>query len=174
MASPTHQRGRDTSARHPAQYLALAIGVLYTIVGIAGFFVTGFDGFASPEGELLFGIFEVNPTHNIVHLAIGLAGLALWANLGTARIYGWLLAIGYGATFVFGLFVADTNSQANVLALNTPDNWLHLGSALAGLAIALWPADDRRRGDGRRTTTSASGGDDLRIEHDSRDRVNRR
>lgn len=56
-----------------------------------------------------------------------------------------MLAIGYGATFVFGLFVADTDTPANFLALNTPDNWLHLGSALAGLAVALWPADEPRR-----------------------------
>jgi hypothetical protein len=57
--------------RHPAQWLALAIGIIYVLVGVAGFAVTGFDGFAEPEGDLLFGIFEVNPLHNIVHLLIG-------------------------------------------------------------------------------------------------------
>ncbi|GGI06538.1 DUF4383 domain-containing protein [Egicoccus halophilus] len=140
-ANTTNTAG--TAGKHPAQYLALAIGVLYVLIGIAGFFVTGFDGFADPDGELLLGVFEVNPLHNIVHLLIGAAGLALWNRLDRARIYGWLLAIGYGATFVYGLFVANTDDQANFLALNQPDNWLHLGSALAGLAIALWPARDR-------------------------------
>lgn len=48
----------------------------YTPVGIAGFFLTRFSGFAEPTGELLLG-FEVNPLHNIVHLIIGSAGLAL-------------------------------------------------------------------------------------------------
>src|SRR5690554_76890 len=97
-----------TSARndkHPAQYFALAIGVIYVLVGLSGFLVTGFDGFASPEGELLLG-FEVNPLHNIVHLLIGGAGLALWNRLDRARTFGWLLAVAYGATFVYGLFVA--------------------------------------------------------------------
>lgn len=128
--------------RHPAQYLALAIGVIYVLVGLAGFLVTGFDGFAAPEGDLLLG-FEVNPLHNIVHLLIGGAGLALWNRLDRARVYGWLLAIGYGATFVYGLFVANSDEQANFLALNQADNVLHVVSALAGLAIALWPARDR-------------------------------
>lgn len=129
--------------RHPAQWLALAIGVVYVLVGLAGFAVTGFDGFADPDGELLLGLFEVNPLHNIVHLLIGGAGIALWNRLDRARTFGWLLAIGYGATFVYGLLVAGSDEQANFLALNQGDNWLHLASALAGLAIALWPARDR-------------------------------
>ena len=136
-ASPT------SADRHPAQWLALAIGAVYTVVGIWGFFLTGFDDFVSPDGQLLMGLFEVNPLHNVVHLVIGLAGLAMWSHLGTARMYGWLLAVGYGAAFVYGLFVAGMQEPANFLALNTPDNWLHLISALAGLAIALWPARER-------------------------------
>jgi hypothetical protein len=143
-ASAGRDRGTSNHAtpdRHPAQWLALAVGAVYTLIGIAGFAVTGFDGFAAPEGDLLLGVFEVNPLHNLVHLAIGLAGLALWNRLDRARIYGWLLAIGYGAVFIYGLFVAGTDDPANFLALNAPDNWLHVVSALVGLAIALWPAE---------------------------------
>ena len=144
--APSGRAGRG-AATHPAQYLALAIGVIYVLVGLSGFLVTGFDDFAAPEGELLLG-FEVNPLHNIVHLLIGGAGLALWNRLDRARTYGWLLAVAYGATFVYGLFVAGDDSQANFLAINAADNILHVVSALAGLAIALWPARDR-------TTTTA-------------------
>lgn len=129
--------------RHPAQWLALAVGVVFVLVGLIGFLVTGFDGFVEPEGELLLGVFEVNPLHNVVHLLIGGAGLALWNRLDRARLYGWLLAIGYGATFVYGLFVADSDGAENFLAINQADNWLHLASALAGVAIALWPARNR-------------------------------
>jgi ABC-type transport system involved in multi-copper enzyme maturation permease subunit len=126
------------STRHPSQLLALAIGAIYTLVGIAGFLVTGFDNFAAETDKTLLG-FEINPLHNLVHLAIGLAGLALWRRLDTARLYGWLLAIGYGATFIYGLFAAG-NSDINFLSINGADNGLHLVSAIAGLAIALWPA----------------------------------
>jgi uncharacterized membrane protein YuzA (DUF378 family) len=126
--------------KHPAQYLALAVGALYTLAGLAGFLVTGFDDFAEETEETLLG-FAVNPLHNIVHLVIGLAGLALWSRLSSARVYGWALVVGYGATFVFGLFASD-DPDVNFLNINGADNGLHLVSVLAGLAIALWP--DRR------------------------------
>jgi ABC-type transport system involved in multi-copper enzyme maturation permease subunit len=131
------QPAAGTKAKHPSQILALVIGAIYTLVGILGFFVTGFDQFASETNKTLLG-FEVNPLHNLVHLAIGLAGLALWSRLDTARIYGWLLAAGYGLTFLYGLFAAG-NRDINFLSINGADNGLHLVSALAGLAIALWP-----------------------------------
>ena len=137
-------RRPDATTRHPAQLLALAIGVVYTLVGVAGFFVTGFDNFAAETNKTLLG-FEVNPLHNIVHLAIGLAGLALWRRLDTARTYGWLLAAGYGLAFIYGLFAAG-NRDINFLSLNGADNILHLVSALAGVAIALWPAERTARG----------------------------
>jgi uncharacterized membrane protein YuzA (DUF378 family) len=137
-------RRPDATTRHPAQLLALAIGVVYTLVGIAGFFVTGFDNFAAETDKTLLG-FEVNPLHNIVHLVIGLAGLALWRRLDTARTYGWLLAAGYGLAFIYGLFAAG-NRDINFLSLNGADNILHLVSALAGVAIALWPAERTARG----------------------------
>lgn len=129
-----------TTDRHPAQWLALVIGALYILMGVAGFFATGFNGFAEPSGELLLGAFEVNPLHNIVHLIIGIAGLVMWNRLDRARLYGWLLAAGYGLVFLYGLVVAGNEDPSNFLALNQGDNWLHLVSAAAGLAIALLPA----------------------------------
>ena len=137
-------RRPDATTRHPAQLLALAIGVVYTLIGIAGFFVTGFDNFAAETDKTQIG-FEINPRHNIVHLVIALAGLALWRRLDTARAYGWLLAAGYGLTFIYGLFAAG-NRDLNFLSINSADNILHLVSALAGVAIALWPAQRTARG----------------------------
>jgi ABC-type transport system involved in multi-copper enzyme maturation permease subunit len=131
------------STRHPSQLLALAIGAVYTLIGILGVFVTGFVNFAAETDKTLLG-FEINPLHNLVHLAIGLAGLALWRRLDTARTYGWLLAAGYGLAFIYGLFAAG-NRDINFLSLNGADNGLHLVSAVAGLAIALWPAQRTAR-----------------------------
>lgn len=143
-ASTPAARSAGTTARQPHQYLALAIGVVYLLVGLAGFLVTGFDGFTEHDhSQTLLG-FAINPLHNIVHIVIGLAGIALWSTASRARTYGWLLFVGYGATFVYGLIVAD-NPDANILNINGADNGLHLVSALAGLAIALWPRRDRDR-----------------------------
>jgi hypothetical protein len=120
------------------QWLALAIGLVYLLVGIAGFFITGFDNFTDHDhSQTLLG-FAVNPLHNIVHIIIGAAGLALGWTRNGARLYGWLLGIGYGATAVYGFLVVN-NPDTNILNINGADNWLHLISALAGFAIALWP-----------------------------------
>lgn len=137
MSTPATAR----RARSVSQTLALLIGAVYLLVGILGFFVTGFDGFTEHDhSQTLLG-FAVNPLHNIVHLLIGALGLALWRTDSGARTYGWILAIGYGATSIYGLVVAD-NPDTNILNINGADNGLHIASTLAGLAIALWPRRD--------------------------------
>jgi hypothetical protein len=119
------------------QGLAAVVGALFLIIGIAGFFVTGFDDFAEATGETLLG-FGVNPLHNVVHIIIGLAGLVLARTLREARVFGWILVAGYGVTLIYGLFV-DDDPEANFLNLNAADHWLHLAAIIAGLVIALLP-----------------------------------
>lgn len=146
MQQRSDHRGTDL-----AQKAALALGVTYTLVGIVGFFITGFDDFAGKTGETLLG-FEINGLHNLVHLLIGLAGLALWRRPDTARTFGWMLFAGYGVTFFYGLAVAGKSAEeGNFLSINAADNVLHLVSALAGLAIGLTAGRRVARG----TTTSA-------------------
>ena len=123
------------------QMVALAIGAIYLLIGVIGFFVTGLDDFAAHTDEALIG-FSINPLHNVVHILIGVAGLVLARTLGGARTYGWLLAVGYGAAFIYGLFAVGNEEPLNFLSINWADNWLHLVSALAGLAIALGPVRD--------------------------------
>lgn len=128
------------------EILALAFGAVYLLVGIVGFFVTGFsDFFAHDTGKnLLF--FEINGMHNVVHIVIGVAGLLLGRTLAGARTYGWLLAVGYGAAFVYGLLAIG--KDWDFLSINAADNVLHLATALVGLVIALLPvraAVDSRR-----------------------------
>lgn len=118
------------------ELLALAFGAVYTLVGIVGFFVTGFDNFFEHTGRTLLW-FEINGMHNVVHLLIGVAGLLLARTLAGARTYGWLLAVGYGAAFVYGLFAVG--EDWDFLSLNVADNVLHIATALVGLVIALLP-----------------------------------
>jgi hypothetical protein len=133
---------RTRSGRTPSQYLALVVGLAFTAAGVAGFFVTGFDDFlARNTDQFLLGL-EINPAHNVVHLVLGLLGLALWWTATGARTYGAVLFVGYAAAFVYGLFAVD-NADINLLSMNTADNWFHLASSLTGLVIAVLPA--RRR-----------------------------
>jgi Domain of unknown function (DUF4383) len=130
--------GKTTTGARPwPQILALVFGAVYLLVGIVGFFITGFDNFAdnTQHESLLF--FMINPLHNIVHIVIGLAGLLLARTLAGARTYGWLLAVGYGAAFIYGLIAVG--KAWDFLNLNWADNILHLVTAAVGLVIALMP-----------------------------------
>lgn len=129
---------RQTS-RTPVQAVALVVGVVFLLVGIAGFIpgvTTGFDTltFAGHESDaLLLGVFEVSILHNIVHLAFGVAGVALARMFAGAR--GFLIGGGliYLVVWVYGL-VIDLNSGANFVPVNDADNWLHL---ILGAAMVL-------------------------------------
>ena len=127
----------STGARPWPQILALVFGAVYLLVGIVGFFVTGFDNFADNSQHEMLLFFMINPLHNIVHIVIGVAGLLLARSLAGARTYGWLLAVGYAAAFVYGLLAVG--ESWDFLNINAADNVLHLLTALVGLVIALGP-----------------------------------
>jgi hypothetical protein len=127
-----------TGARSVPQLLALIFGAVYLLVGIIGFFVTGFDNFAgNSQHEMLIGLFMINPLHNIAHILVGVAGLALARTLSGARTYGWLLAGLYAALFVYGLIAVG--KSWDFLNINAGDNVLHILTAVVGLVIALMP-----------------------------------
>ncbi|MER5268589.1 DUF4383 domain-containing protein [Actinosynnema sp. NPDC002837] len=129
----------------PAQVLAGLVGLVFLALGVLGFVRTGFGDFAGDQHAMLLG-FALNPLHNVVHLAFGVLGLLMASTSGLARLYGWILFLGYGAVLLWGLALAgvfSTNPVAglgNPLALNVNDNWLHLGLAAVGLLIAVLPA----------------------------------
>jgi hypothetical protein len=143
MSAPLNDTGAGRRAMTWPQVLALAFGAVYLLIGIVGFFITGFENFVGNEAgtphhvdENLLG-FMINPMHNVVHILIGVVGLVLSRTLAGARTYGWLLAAGYGAAFVYGLFAVG--QEWDFLNLNWADNVLHLVTALVGLGIALGP-----------------------------------
>ena len=147
MAASADRSGTGRAGKTWPELLALAFGAVYLLIGIVGFFITGFDNFFGNEvapgvhhaDENLLG-FMINPFHNVVHILIGAAGLALSRTLAGARTYGWLLAVGYGAAFVYGLIAVG--KDWDFLNLNAADNVLHILTAIVGLVIALGPVRD--------------------------------
>jgi hypothetical protein len=95
----------DTNGtRSLPQTLALVFGAVYLLVGIIGFFWTGFHNFAGTAShDMILGIFMVNPLHNIAHILVGVLGLTLGRTLAGARTFGWALAVLYAALFVYVL-----------------------------------------------------------------------
>ena len=119
----------------PNRLVATVFGAVYLLVGLLGFAVTSGVGFAATEGANLI-IFEVNPLHNVIHLAIGAA--LLFAGLrGTAIARSVNATVGavYLRVGVLGLFLL--NSPLNIIALNGADNVLHLASAVLLLGVGL-------------------------------------
>ena len=116
---------------------ARLFGAVFLLVGILGFIpgvTTNYSDmtFASHEGDTaLLGIFDVNILHNVVHLAFGVLGLMAAKEAGLSRTYLLGGGIVYLVVWLYGI-VVDLGSSANIINLNTADNWLHLGLS-AGL-----------------------------------------
>ena len=128
---------RPAAGRTVPELLALAFGAIYLLVGIVGFFVTGFDEFAGNQQHEMLLFFMINPLHNIAHILVGVVGLVLARTLAGARTYGWLLAGLYAVLFVYGLIASG--KDWDFLNINAGDNVLHILTAVVGLVIALLP-----------------------------------
>lgn len=126
---------RSSLTRSPNRLVATIFGVVYLLVGLLGFFVTGGVAFAGTEGASLLG-FAVNPLHNIVHLLIGAALLiAGLSSISAAKSVNGVVGAVYLLVGIVGFFIAGTG--ANILALNTADHFLHLISAVVLLGVAI-------------------------------------
>ncbi|WP_411720647.1 DUF4383 domain-containing protein [Mycetocola sp.] len=120
----------------PNRLLAAVFGAVYLVVGLLGFAVTGGVGFIATEGNLLLGLFAVNPLHNIAHLLIGAALLiAGLSNVAAARSVNTIVGAVYLLLGIVGFFLVGT--AFNILALNTADHFLHLASAIVLLGVGL-------------------------------------
>jgi hypothetical protein len=118
------------------------MGAVFLLVGVLGFI----PGITSHYDQLTFaghhsdaallGIFNVSVLHNVVHLAFGVAGIALARTFNNARAYLIGGGVIYFVLFVYGL-VIDRESSMNFVPVNTADNWLHLGLAIAMLALGI-------------------------------------
>ena len=144
MTRPTDTRVRRGGLQ-PVQVLAGLIGLIYLAIGIIGMIITGFGGFADATHSSLW-VFSINPLHNVFHIVIGALGVLMALSSGWARTYGWVLLAVFGILLLWGLAVTGVfagnpvSGLGNPFALDAADNWLHLGTALLGLVLAVMPA----------------------------------
>lgn len=119
----------------PEQRYSLVAGSIYLVGGILGFFVTGLNNVTEMTNHALFGIFMVNPFHNVVHLALGVFWLLAAFALTPAGTEGMNVAI--GTTFLLatvlgwlGLF-----SVLSIPSGASADNVVHLITAAATFVL---------------------------------------
>ncbi len=128
-------------ARTPAQTFALVFGVAYLLVGLVGFAVTGFDGFAAESYNEELIIFALNPLHNIVHIAIGAWWIASSRTHQAAKSTNTIIGAAYGLVFILGML-----GVLQFLAIEDaaePDNYLHLVSSVLALYFGTAGAEGR-------------------------------
>ena len=131
------------------QKVALVVGIVFLLVGIAGFvpgLTTGeLGGAGHASMGMLLGIFQVSVLHNLVHLLFGVVGLLAASRASGSRMYLVLGGVVYFVLWVYGLFTAGTMSGANFVPLNWADNWLHLVLAIGMVALGVVFPRERRR-----------------------------
>lgn len=116
------------------RYFAIVYGVVFLLVGIAGFVpgLVTYPAGDAPEAAahgLLFGLFPVNALHNLVHIAFGIWGIAVFRSVAGARTYARVVAVVYAVFALMGL-IPMLNTVFGLVPLYGHDVWLHVLLAL--------------------------------------------
>ena len=119
------------------RYFALIYGIVFLVVGIAGFIPGLVTPFAAEHPELalnagagqLLGLFPVNVLHSIVHVLFGIWGLVAWRSVPGSIKYARGVAIIYAVLFVMGL-IPLLHTTFGLIPLYGHNIWLHAALAL--------------------------------------------
>jgi hypothetical protein len=132
----------DVGAAGFLRLVAGTFGAVFLLVGILGFIpgiTTHYDDltFAGHESHAkLIGIFQVSILHNLIHVAYGVAGLAVARRPRPAALYLLVGGIVYGVVWLYGL-LTEHDSDANFVPLNSADNWLHFVLFVAMVVLGI-------------------------------------
>lgn len=111
---------------------ALVFGVVFLLIGIAGFVPGLLQPMHSEHPKLavdafsgqVLGLFPVNILHNIVHILFGIWGLLSYKSLSKSKTYAKGVAIIYAVLTVAG-FIPTLDTMFGLVPLYGNDIWLH-------------------------------------------------
>ncbi len=107
-----------------ARTVAAVFGAIYVVAGLAGFVLD----------RPLFGLFEVNELHNIVHILLG--AILLYGTTSTPAAI--LTTRGVGAVLLLlGILGIPIPDGFGIVPLGGNDIWLHLASGIILLAVGF-------------------------------------
>ena len=127
------------------RYCALAIGILFLLLGLAGFTpaVVSLAGTSqsfipldeSPNAYAagfgyIFGLFPTNFLQNLVRCAVGLLGIASYTSASSARLFNRAFAVAYLVLAIMGLF-PFANTFFDLMPLFGNNVWVNALSAIA-------------------------------------------
>lgn len=126
--------------------VALIFGIVFTLIGIIGFFIPAEN---STGVQALFGIFDVDAVHNIIHLVTGILAL-LAAFMGWSRTFNQVFGVLYtllgilglisGLYFPSGTYGTDSGLFLGLMHINVADHVLHLVAGIAALIVGFFLA----------------------------------
>jgi hypothetical protein len=112
--------------------ITMLFGAVFVVVGVFGFMVPGGMQMGDPaNAPKLLGMFPVNLLHNIVHIALGVWGLAAGRAFSSAVVYCKLVGFVYLALAALGFVVPTT---FGLIPIGGNDITLH---AVLGIALTL-------------------------------------
>jgi hypothetical protein len=130
---------------------ALVIGIVYLAAGILSLIPATLmpppAGAPATTFTLLYGyflgLFPMNLVHTMIHLAVGVWGIAAWAASASSVVYARSLTVLFGVMAVMGL-MPNLNTAFGLIPLHGHDVWLH-GVSAAAAAYFGWRAPSMAR-----------------------------
>ena len=117
------------------QQVARVFGVVFLLVGILGFLAGGMSMEADPAlAPRVLGLFPVNVLHNIVHLLLGVWGLAAARTAAGAVSYAKIAGGFYVLLAILGFLIPTT---FGLIPIGGHDIWLHALLGVVLLAVGL-------------------------------------
>lgn len=125
--------------------LALILGIIFLVVGIAGF-IPGFVSLPAGAPTVpvdvpnlsfddgyghVFGLFPTNYLHNAVHIVVGILGIAAATSLSGSLVYNRFFAIAYALIALMGL-LPITNTTFGLMPIFGNNVWFN--ALTAGIA----------------------------------------
>lgn len=102
------------------------LGIVFVVIGVLGFF-----------NDPLLGIFDVDGTHNVIHLLSGVLALgAVGMGMDATRTYAKVFGVVYGLVAVLG-FLMPGDMILGLFASNIADDVLHVVLAVVFLYVGF-------------------------------------
>lgn len=122
------------------QKVSMLFGIVFILIGIAGFFFTGMSMDADmATAPRLLGVFPLNAVHNVVHLLFGTWGILAARTPRNARLYCQVSGGLYMVLAVLGFFLPTT---FGFIPIGGNDIALHAVIGLALTLIGFMTSDD--------------------------------
>jgi hypothetical protein len=110
--------------RSLVQTVALTFGIVYLLVAILGLLPFAGGSYTQANSNLL-GFVPINLLHNIVHLVIGIAGIAAAGSLARSRQFCQVFGVVLILIGIMGIFV---NNPLNLIPIGGFDVAIHLAT----------------------------------------------